>query len=517
MNRNPSTYPRMIIHPTGQRKWSPRHETFVQSIENLYDLANDDTGNVIADYNASTRSIQQLIGDAIQRKKRLRAVGGEWSFTEITATDGIILNTKPLNLTLKITPASVHQNYAKTADDVYFCQCGVSVQELSDRLRKRKRSLMTSGASNGQTIAGALSTGTHGSAFDVGSFSNFVVGLHLVLSPTRHVWLEKKSYPVVSASFVNKLNAELVRDDNLFNAALVSFGSFGFIHGVMIETVPLFLYESHRERMLIDQALLTLMKTLDFTGSSLPHGDERPYHFQVVLDLYDLDDGAYVTTMYKRPYTDAYTPPTLALPEIGPGDDAPTFIGKLTQVAPGLIPVVVTNLTKQQYKPFTNVWGTHGEIFSNTDVHGKVLSAAIGIHLDDVLRVKDLILDLNETNGPFAGVVAFRYVKGTDAWLGFTRFPTTCVIELDGVFSNQTIAFCEALWNALEAESIAFTCHWGKMLKLSKSRLRTMYSDGNVDQWIKARNKLMRDKDSMTVFTNAVMTQWGLDTIIDDD
>ncbi|GAB2560513.1 FAD-binding protein [Spirosoma aerophilum] len=505
----------MIIHPTNQRTWSPRHETFDQPIENLYDLANDDSGNVVDDYNATTGGIQKIIAEAIQKKRHLRAIGGEWSFTKITATDGILLNTKLLNLTIKITSASVHKNYQKTADDLLFCQCGVSVQELSDRLRKRNRSLMTSGASNGQTIAGALSTGTHGSAFDIGSISNFVVGLHLIVSPTRHVWLEKKSYPVASASFLRRIHAEPVRDDELFNAALVNFGSFGFIHGVMIETVPLFLYESHRERMLIDDALLTLMTTLDFKGSSLPNGDERPYHFQTVLNLYDLDKGAYVTTLYKRPYTDTYTPPATTLGDIGPGDDAPTFIGAITEAIPALVPTLVNALTNTQYKPYSHVMGTHGEIFSNTDVHGKVLSAAVGVDLANAVLVKDMLVALNETNGPFTGVIAFRYVKGTDATLGFTKFPVTCVVELDGIFSKHTIDFCEAFWDKLETESIPFTFHWGKILSLSKERLRLMYSDDRVDRWIAARNKLMQRKDCMQVFTNDMMTELGLDTILD--
>ena len=507
----------MIIHPTNQKKWSPRHETFEQTINNLYDLANDNVDNVVDDYNVTTLGIQRLLQDVIEKNLRLRVVGGEWSFTEITATDGIILNTKPLNISMKITPGRVHEAYAKTADDLYFSQCGVSVQELSDRLRKRKRSLMTSGASNGQTIAGALSTGTHGSAYKIGAFPNFVVGLHIIVSPTRHIWLERESYPVASDSFVKKIGAEPVRNDNLFKAALVSFGSFGFIHGVMIETVPLFLYETYRRRMPIDAVLEHSMETLDFTDLALPHPDEDPYHFQVVINPYDLDKGAYVTTMYQRPYTTDYTPPALSPPGIAPGDDAPTFVGRLTDGIPALVPKIVNALTKQQYPLFEKVMGTHGEIFSNTDFHGKVLSAAVAIPADRVSEVISLLLALNKTAGPFTGLFAFRYVKGTDATLGFTRFPKTCVVELDGIFSHKTTLFCDAVWDALEAANIPFAFHWGKMLTLTKTRLQNMYSGATIDAWIKARNTLMQDEDSLKLFTNNVMIQWGLDTILQPD
>lgn len=503
----------MITHRTGNKTWTNRHETFTKPISDLYDLGNDDTGNVLNDYNASTTGIQGIIRDAINNNMRLRALGGEWSWTEIALTDGIMLNTKALNLTFNITPGSVSPNYVQTPSDLYFAQCGVSIQELSDALRRKNRSIKTSGASNGQTIAGALSTGTHGSAIDFGSIPDFVVGLHIIISPTRHVWLERNSYPVVSDSFVAKLNAELVRNDEWFNAALVSFGSFGFIHGVMIETEPLFLYECHRIRLPLNPVLFHMMETLDFTNAPLPQGSERPYHFQVLINQYDLNNGAYCTVMYKRPHQAGYTPPGTSSPDIVPGDDAPAFIGIALQAVPALTPAVVNPLIAKSYKPYANVWGTHAEIFTNTDTHGKVLSAAIGVPLGEVLRVKDLLLSLNNSHGPFAGVFAFRFVKGTKATLGFTYFDPTCVIELDGVFSDRTYAFYHALWSALDAQNIPHTFHWGKILELDAVRLRKLYGDTRVDSWITSRAGLMNDIPSMNVFTNNLMTQWGLTTI----
>ncbi len=114
---------------------------------------------------------------------------------------------------------------------------------MNNWLKKNKRSLKTSGASNGQTIVGCFSTGTHGSAIDTGSVPDFIVGMHIITGPGKHIWLERESYPVVSDAFIQKFKTKLVADDELFNAALVSFGSFGFIHGVMIETEDIYLLE----------------------------------------------------------------------------------------------------------------------------------------------------------------------------------------------------------------------------------------------------------------------------------
>ncbi|GHN01058.1 hypothetical protein WSM22_25470 [Cytophagales bacterium WSM2-2] len=504
----------MIISKTGAKSWTNRHETFTQNINDLYNLANQDSGDVVDDYNDATKGIQSIIKDAIASGKTLRILGGEWSWTKIAATDGILLNTKPLNLSLAIGRDDVSSGYAKTPDDLYFAQCGVSVKELNDRLKKRKRSLKTTGASNGQTIVGGMSTGTHGAAIDVGSIPDYVVGLHIITSPTRHIWLERKSYPVASDSFAEILNAELVRDDDMFNAALVSFGSFGFIHGVMLETDPLFLYQAFRLRVPMDNNLFSLMETLDFTNTavSLPNGHERPYHFQALINQYDTSNQAYMTVMYKRPYKTPYTPPAMTT-GIAPGDDAPVFIGKITQALPAIVPGAVNALVGASYKPYSDVWGTHGEMFTNTDTHGKVLSSALGVPINYVNQVRQLFVAVNKSKGPFVGVLAFRYVRGTQATLGFTRFPNTCVIELDSVFSNESMNFYTNFWNEMIKQGIPFTFHWGKLLDLNKTTLRTMYTDAKVESWLSARYAVMKDVASMHVFTNDFMRQISLDVL----
>ena len=84
---------------------------------------------------------------------------------------------------------------------------------------------------------GAVAPGTHGAAIDIGGVQEYVVGIHLIGAGGRHIWLERASRPIVTDAFVAMLGAELVRDDAMFNAALVSFGSFGIVHAVLFEAV----------------------------------------------------------------------------------------------------------------------------------------------------------------------------------------------------------------------------------------------------------------------------------------
>ena len=502
------------ITATNQKTWVNRHETVHQTIDNLFDIANGETDSIVDDYNAMTLAIQDLIKTAIRQHKEIRAFGGGWSFSEVTCTKGWLLNTKLMNLLIEIRNAtSVSTQFQGRIQDLLFAQCGNSMQELNNHLRRTGRSLKPSGASNGQTVVGAFSTCTHGSAIDFGSTPDFVIGLHIIVSAQEHVWLERASYPVVSDAFVQRLETRLIRDDELFNAALVSFGSFGFIHGVMIETEPLYLLECYRQRYPLDSGLHHVMNTLDFsTAHFLPHGNERPFHFQVVVNQYDLEHGAYVTIMYKRSYRDDYQPPVVDHDKAGPGDDVPAFLGKLTQFIPVVTPLIVNNLIKTAFPTFTNVWGTSGEIFTNMDTRGKLLSTALGIPISFTNEVNQMLIELNDAHGPFSGIFSYRYVKKSDATLAFTKFDHTCVVELDGVESAVTRNFYNVVWHELIARNIPHTFHWGKISELNPAKLEKMYHQ-DISKWIKARNTLM-PVDALQAFNNETLNNWGLDTTL---
>ncbi|MEJ7679334.1 MAG: hypothetical protein WKG06_16045 [Segetibacter sp.] len=136
-----------------------------------------------------------------------------------------------------------------------------------------------------------------------------------ITGPDKHVWVEKASNPVASPDFIEWLNAELVQDDDIFNSAVVSFGSFGFIHSLLIETEPVFLLEKHTSANVpYNDDLKTAINTLDFTRieNFLPYplNAQSPplYHFEVLFNPHhfafnDSAKGVYFKLMYKIPFT----------------------------------------------------------------------------------------------------------------------------------------------------------------------------------------------------------------------
>lgn len=504
---DPTTAAQVI--DTGQREWTNKHLTYTQRLRGLFDIWNPAAGPPLERYNATTRALLDVVARAIGQGVRVRALGGGWSISRAPVTEGWLLNTKPLNLSFEVGGELVHPRYAGDRAGLRFVQCGNSILELNRLLRRQRRSLRATGASNGQTIAGAAGTGTHGSVIGGGSVADYVVGMHLLVAPGLHIWLERASTPVMSDAFAARLGTTPVRDDALFDAALVSFGSFGIVHGVAIETDPIFLLEMHRRQVPADAALRRAFATLDFSGVALPGGgSERPHHFQVVINPYDLARGPFVTAMYRRPFRDDYPRPPVDSDGFGPGDDAPAFVGLITDAVPAAIPLVVTKLLGRIYRDVNGQLGTIGEIFGTTSTRGRADGTALGVPLERANEALDLVIDINRRFGPFAALLSLRYVRGTQATLGFTRFPLTCVVEIDGPASGRFDAFARRVWDAFAARGIPHTMHWGKSLPPDPARVRAMYG-GAADRWIAARRTLL-PPESRRVFSSPFTDALGL-------
>jgi hypothetical protein len=486
----------------------------------------------IASYRQTTANFQWLIQYGIDNNVRLRALGANWSFTKVGISEGGIIDTVALRQTFSMSDPLVEPAYVARGgrpDNLWFTECGKSILALERDLEARGKSVKASGASNGQTIAGATSTGTHGAAFNVGAVHDTIVGLHLVCGPNRHVWLERASNPVVTPAFTSWLQVtEVLRDDDLFNAAVVSFGSFGFIHGVLLEVEDKFLVDDYSVKQVpFDQGLRRAMQQLDFTALQapmqlpVPTADSQPWHFQLIINPHQLDvsgtdpaRGCYVRIYYHSPMRPGYQPHQPPSQGYTYGDDTMGIINvvldTLGAAVPALVPALVNKLYPLALEDSNGTSGTMSETFSNTDIRGKASSAAIGIAAHDSPRVVEEIVKLNQQYA-FPGILGLRYVKGTAATLGFTRFPLTCVLELDGIESKPTRAFLQRIWDLLENLGIAYTLHWGKVnFNLNPARLRRMYGDDKVESWLQARYRLL-DAPTRAVFTNGFMEQCGLD------
>src|SRR5437016_992039 len=97
---------------TGQKNWPNAHSTYNQPLQHFYDLWNPTQGASFDRYNATTPAIMDLIVQAQRENIGLRALGGGWSLSRAPATDGILVNTKLLNLFFRVGAELVDPAYA---------------------------------------------------------------------------------------------------------------------------------------------------------------------------------------------------------------------------------------------------------------------------------------------------------------------------------------------------------------------------------------------------------------------
>lgn len=106
--------------------------------------------------------------------------------------------------------------------------------------------LATMGGGARHALAGAFSTGTHGATTKLPPIADYVRAIHLVGPGGQQWWIEPESRPITDPDRMNALKGEdggldpcvdIIYDDDLFYATLVSFGNAGIIYAVVIETV----------------------------------------------------------------------------------------------------------------------------------------------------------------------------------------------------------------------------------------------------------------------------------------
>jgi len=533
-----------MTYPQGVRPWKIRefknaHDNFIQPLDEdqSFDLTLDDFKALAPfdQYLKCTENLQWVIKKAMEKQINIRAMGSGWSLSKVAISDDAIINTKRLRLKFALAEENFRpQLLAQGVDpgNYHFLQCGNTIIGINEYLEKEcvpNKSLRASGGSNGQTIVGAFSTGTHGAAMNYGSLPEMIHGIHVVTGPDRHFYIERASNPITSSTFHGKLGAEAIIDDELFNAVLVSFGSFGIIHGVLVEIEDKFLLEQKRGRVAFDERLENAVCNGEFSQIAeyfkypLDDLDHPIYHFELALNPHDFEyhnaeKGIYLRTMYKVAYRDGYTP-------IDPSSDGFTYgddtLGIMQSVLDGiqssvgflnrlLIPKLVNSLFDMAYARPDEAIGTIGETFRNTIFRGKLFSAAFGLECKDFRKVVDLCLEINKKD-KLAGVLAFRFVKGSQATLGFTRWERTVVLEMDGVDASVNHKFVKILADKLIENLIPFSLHWGKINRiLDREKVKYMYGEASIRSWKQQRSRIM-SREVQQLFNNEFMESCGLD------
>ncbi len=182
----------------------------------------------------SISDIQAMVNEAGKNNKTIRPIGSGHSWTGLVASDDYFFH---LNEMQGITRCD-QTNSTVTAF------AGTKLSRFGDEAFAHGFSMENQGDIDKQSLAGAMSTGTHGTGIGLQSVSNQARELKMVLASGE----------------IQTINT--AHDENLYQAARVSFGSLGLIAEATLKLVPAYKLKvtSFAEEM--DRALLKLSERL---------------------------------------------------------------------------------------------------------------------------------------------------------------------------------------------------------------------------------------------------------------
>lgn len=191
-----------------------------------------------------------IVKSAERNQLHIHAFGSKWSFSDCAfdstpTSPTCLIDTSKLS-GMQQLPAAVQKGGPLNNEYLWYVQCGTTIHDLYTELDKNSQAIQTMGGASGQTIAGAVSTGTHGGDFRIPPIADSALAIHLVggagvqywIEPTNgitdpnalHAWLASGADP----SNVDPNN--IIYNDDIFNSCLVSIGLMGVVYAFVLQT-----------------------------------------------------------------------------------------------------------------------------------------------------------------------------------------------------------------------------------------------------------------------------------------
>ncbi|GAX17043.1 hypothetical protein FisN_5Hh428 [Fistulifera solaris] len=489
------------------------------------------------DFSSGLAAIREIVDEAFDDGLRIRAHGSKWSLSNAAYTNDVMMNSQGLTY-CKVgidDESHVADAYKDIRNRLAIVQSGVMVRDLHQILKNHSLALPTSVAAGGERLVGAVSTGAHGSAQAYGAMQEIVRAIHVVI-PGGHFLIQRATDPVITEAFGVWLDGAIViSDDTLFDAALVSFGSFGIIHAVVIETEPLYGLKLQSKQFSYDKVRPILESlnpsSLGFDGI----GTELPFHFEVSFNPYKRNkDGCFVRLFEKveLPEEDlsiqqesemlkTYRPTNLfeALDQTITTSMAllPTTTLKKIVFGKG-VQAVLQNVFRTtspadqgQVRKSYEWFNFEGANYASSEGPLAGTSIEIGVPADRVVEAIEIIFKIVDRD-PMAAPVAVRLVKKSGATLAFTKYDLTATIEMPGpcdrILFRHRLRITQMIFKAFAASDIPHTYHWGQQFPLNDVWVPKAFGEDVVETWKETRADFLGD--ALDTFSNEMMEDLGL-------
>lgn len=409
---------------------------------------------------ADTAELAAIIARSAERGLRVKAVGAAHSFTGAAVTDGTLLSLDAMTGIEHVEP---------TADGALVrVRAGTRLRDLNAQLWAHGLAVPNLGDIDVQSVAGAISTGTHGTGAAFSGLAAQVRAATVVLADGSVVHCSPESHP------------------DLFAVARLGIGAIGVLADVTLDCVPSF-------RLRAEESSASLTEILDDLDTHLTTD-----HFE----------------FYWFPHTDrVLTKHNTRLPGPVPVDPVGAVRGfvddellsngalgavqYLATAAPSWIPRL-NSLSSRALSPRTFTDRSYRVFASPRRVHFRETEYAIPTAaLPDMLGALSAWIRMSDTRVGFP--VEVRFAAADDVWLSTAHGRGTAYIAAHEFHRRDHRAYFDAVDSI--AREFGGRPHWGKMHGLTATELRPLYP--RFDDALAVRDRVDPDR----VFGNAYLTR----------
>jgi xylitol oxidase len=375
------------------------------------------TANV--QYPHSVLEVQQLV----KKHNKLKALGTRHCFNTIADSKDDLVSTKEMNKVLSLDK----KNHTVTVEG------GIKYGELAPYLHQQGFALHNLASLPHISVAGSITTATHGSGIKNGNLASAVTGLELVIADGSIVNLSKAA------------------DHEKLNAAVVGLGALGIITKVTLQIQPTYMM---RQRVFLN----------------LPMAQLKPNFEQIV-------SAGYSVSLFTDWQSDSINEVWIkSRVDTEKDHDQPEFYGAKAAIK-NLHPIIdhpAESCTEQMGVP--GPWYERLPHFKMgfTPSSGKELQSEYFVPLHHAVEAITAVSRLGKQIGPHLFITEIRTIASDNLWLSTAHNQTSVAIHF--TWKQETKAVLKLL-PLIEQELAPFNArpHWGKVFTLDPKVLASRY------------------------------------------
>lgn len=403
---------------------------------------------------ADTGEVAAAVKSAVRDGLRVKAAGAGHSFSEIAVPDGVLLRTDRLARPLSVDAST----------GLVTVQGGMSLGTLNALLAGHGLAMENLGDIDRQTIAGATSTGTHGTGVRFGSISTQLRAMELVLADGS----------------VLRCSAE--ENPDVFELARVGLGALGIVTAVTLQCVPAFALHAVEEPMPLERTLDELDALVDgndhFEFFWFPHTRTALTRRNTRLPA---DTPLRPIGRFRHWFDERLTTNLAFGALLRAGSAYPRSIPAITRFAS-------VALSRRDYVDQSrHVFASERDVRFNEGEY-----AFPREHTADVLREVKRWVDAHDE--PVSFPLEVRFVAGDDIPLAPTHERTSAYVAFHQYSRLPYQRYFDAMEDILGA--VGGRPHWGKQHRLTTTELSARYP--RFPDFVALRDRL----DPGRVFTN---------------